>query len=66
MKANIFDLARLQLEREKKEYNQKDLLEKAIYIRKWFDKHGKHADAIMRGAVIYQYSGIVKTYEKVY
>jgi hypothetical protein len=62
MKVNIFELARLQLAREKKDLTTKNLLEKAIYIRKWFDKHEKHVDAIMRGAVIYQYGNVLKTY----
>ena len=55
---NIFKLAELQLLREgKNNFTDKELLSKAIFIRKWLDKHRQSiADKILAGGKVYQYN----------
>jgi hypothetical protein len=62
---NIFNLAAQQLVNEGK--NPKEdmltLLDRAVAIRKWIDKHGtKTAIKIMQGAKIYRYGNKIQTY----
>ena len=60
---NMLILAEMELKREGKDpTNNKLLVDRMIKIRKWFDKHGKHADAIMQGEQIYKYGNQIKTY----
>jgi len=56
-KLNLFELAELQLIREgKNNYTDKELLSKAIFIRKWWDKHRQSiVDKILAGGKVYQY-----------
>jgi hypothetical protein len=62
---NLFELAELQLIREGKEPQDDLVIKYAIIIRKWWDKHGKHAQRIMQGGQIYNYGNVIKTYVKV-
>ena len=63
---NLFYLAQLELLREGKNHNDLELvLERATTMRKWFDKHGKHAQAIMSGDTVYRYDNNIKTYHRV-
>lgn len=42
MRLNLFKLAEIELQREnKKNYTLADILDKAIKIRKWIDRHSK-------------------------
>ena len=60
---SIFELAELQLIRERKsQASDRDLAKRAIVIAEWLKKHGKHARAIMQGDEVYTYGNIVKTY----
>jgi len=56
-KLNLFKLAEIELQRENKsDYTLADILDKAIAIRKWIDKHSTNvAQAIMDNKVVYQY-----------
>ena len=65
MRINIFELAEMQLQREKKEYNLTDIIKKARIIRKWFDTHRQAtAIKIMQGETVYNYNNRIKTYAK--
>ncbi len=59
---NIFKLAELELIREgKTKLSNSELIDKAIYIRQWLDKHRQNtAKKIMQGGKIYQYGNIIK------
>jgi hypothetical protein len=62
---SIFDLAEVQLRKEGKDVkdNMLELLDRAVAIRRWLDKHGtKTAIQIMQGAKIYRYGNKIKTY----
>jgi len=62
---DIFNLAAIQLQHEGKDANKNmlALLDRAIEIRRWMDKHTtKTAVAIMQGAKIYRYGNKIKTY----
>ena len=63
---NLFELAGLELLREGENPNYlPDLLDRAIKIRKWLDKHRKTiADRILAGDKVYQYKGKIKTYTR--
>ncbi len=52
---NIFKLAELQLRREGREPAGDLLVDYAIKIRRWLDKHKGIADKIMAGGKVYQY-----------
>ena len=67
MKINIFELAGIELQRENKNSsNLIDLLDRAIKIRKWIDKHNyKVAERILKGDKVYQYKNKIKTYCRV-
>jgi hypothetical protein len=66
VKIDIFGLASLELVREGKDPNNlSELLDKAIKIRRWLNKHQKNAEAIMRGDTIYNYDNVLKVYLKV-
>jgi hypothetical protein len=63
MKLNLFELAEIELQRENKEPTKKLILERAIFIRKWLDKHREPtAIRIMTGAEVYHYGNKIKTY----
>jgi len=64
---NLFELAGLELQREGKNTNNlTDLINRAIFIRRWLDKHRiSIADKIMAGDNIYHYKNRIKTYSKV-
>jgi len=65
LKVNIFELAIMQLKREnKKDFTNKDLIVKAVTIRKWFDKHKNQAERIMAGDTVYFYGNKIKTYNR--
>jgi hypothetical protein len=55
MSKNFFELAELQIHREGKEPSQALIVDYAIKIRKWFDKHRGIGDKIMAGGKVYQY-----------
>jgi len=62
---NIFKLAGMQLIKEGKnpKIDLSDLLDRAIEIRKWLDKHRLNtAKKIMQGEKIYKYHNKIKTY----
>ena len=63
---NLFELAGLQLAREGKDPNNlRELLNRAVVIRKWLDKHRQvTADKIMQGAEVYHYKNQIKTYAR--
>ena len=53
---NLFEMAELQLNRENKKISDKLILEYAIKIRKWIDKHRQTAvNKILAGGKVYQY-----------
>jgi hypothetical protein len=63
MKLNLFELAEVELKRENKEPTKKLILDRAIVIRRWLDKHRQAtAIKIMAGAEIYHYGNQIKTY----
>jgi hypothetical protein len=63
VKIDIFGLASLELVREGKDPNNlSELLDKAIKIRRWLNKHQKNAEAIMQGANLYKYDNKIKNY----
>jgi len=66
-KLNLFELAELQLIREgKNNFTDKELLSRAVTIRKWLDLHRqKTAEAIMQGQEVYQYGNTIKTYARI-
>jgi len=55
MRGNLFELAELQLIRENKRPSSKLILNYAIKIRQWLDKHRGISDKILAGASYYQY-----------
>jgi hypothetical protein len=57
---NILSLAELQLHREGKEITPGIVLDYAIKIRKWQDKHRGMAEQILAGAKVYNYKNIKK------
>jgi len=59
---NIFTLAELQIKNEGREPTNLLLLDRAIIIRKWLDKHRGIADKILAGDKFYQYKNTFKTY----
>jgi len=60
---NLFKLAERQIIRESKEPSEILVLDYAIIIRKWLDKHSQVvADRILAGDKVYNYSGKIKTY----
>jgi hypothetical protein len=62
---NLFNLAEKQLQREGRELFYQDVLDRAVYIRKWLDDHSEAvADRILEGEVVYRYNGNIKTYKK--
>jgi hypothetical protein len=61
---NLFTLAEIELKREGKEPTEALIIDYACKIRKWFDKHGKKAEAILQGQKVYQYGNVIKTYER--
>ena len=67
MKVSIFKLAGLQLQRENKDHKNSILvLDRAIFIRKWLDKHSQAtAIKILAGDKNYQYGNKIKTYKGV-
>ena len=66
LKVNIFELAERQIIREGKKLNEILLLDYAIKIRKFFDKHSQEiAERILKGDEVYQYKGKIKTYCRV-
>jgi hypothetical protein len=63
MKLNLFELAEIELKRENREPTKKLILDRAIFIRRWLDKHREPtAIRIMAGAEVYNYGNIIKTY----
>ena len=52
---NIFDLAELQLRREKKNITDLAIVDKAVHIRKWLNGREKIADKILNGEKYYKY-----------
>ena len=48
LKHNLFELAVMQLNKEKVEYNINDILDRAVKIRKFLDKKEKLAKQILR------------------
>jgi len=57
---NIFELAEIELIREGQEVSEVLLLERAITIRKWLDKHREATGrAILKGGKVYQYGNRV-------
>ena len=68
IKIDIFGLAGLQLSRQGKDPNKNliEVLDKAIVIRRWLDKHSQDiAIKIMQGERIYRYGNKIKTYKGV-
>jgi len=64
---NLFKLAELQLIKERREPTEALILEYAIKIRRWLDKHKQAtADKIMTGVEVYHYGNQIKTYTRVY
>jgi hypothetical protein len=59
---NIFLLAELQIKKEGREPTELLLLDRAVKIRKWLDKHRGIADRILKGDKFYQYKNTFKTY----
>lgn len=59
MNKNLFELAELQLIKEGKEVRPRNVLEYAIKIRKWLDRHKGVGEAILSGREIYQYGNRV-------
>lgn len=55
MGVNLFELAEVQLLREGQEPSRALILDRAITIRKWFDKHRGVANRILAGGRVYQY-----------
>lgn len=53
---NIFELAELQVIKEGKEVSQGLILDRAIKIRKWLDKHRGVYNKILQGYNVYQYN----------
>ena len=63
---NLFELAEIQLSREGQNIDNKVcLLDRAISIRKWLDKHKNQADRILAGDKVYHYGNKIKTYKGV-
>jgi hypothetical protein len=64
---NLFNLAGIELQREGKDpNNMKAVINKAVKIRRWLNKHGiTTARRIMQGATVYNYSNQIKTYARV-
>jgi len=64
---NLFNLAHTQLLREEKtDYTDSELLNRAISIRKWLDRHSHSiADKILAGDKVYHYGNKIKTYKGV-
>ncbi len=60
-KLNLFELAELQLLREgKNNFTELDLLDRAVKIRKWLDKHREiTANKILAGGKVYHYGNRV-------
>jgi len=52
---NLFNLAKLEVKRENKTLNNDLIINKAVVIRKWLDKHRGVADKILAGHKVYQY-----------
>lgn len=60
---NIFELAVKELKREKKNpQDLKQVINKAVIIRKWIDKHRGVTDKILQGYTIYKYKNTFKYY----
>jgi hypothetical protein len=55
---NLFNLAGIELQREGKDpNNMKAVINKAVKIRRWLNKHGiTTARRIMQGAIVYNYN----------
>ena len=63
MKINFFELAKLQLQIEDKEKITEDLIiDYAIKIRRWFDKHKTAGKKILAGKTFYQQGNRIKFY----
>jgi hypothetical protein len=57
---NLFYLAELELEREGKKPSRELIIDRAIKIRKWIDKHrAKTTEKILAGGKVYQYENRV-------
>lgn len=52
---NLFDLAEVQLIKEGREVSRELVLDYAVRIRRWLDKHRGVADKILAGGKVYQY-----------
>lgn len=66
MSRNLFELAEIEILREGREPTKALILDYAIKIRKWLDKHSQVvANRIMQGDEVYQYSNKIKTYARV-
>ena len=63
---NLFNLAEIQLSREGKEITKINILNYAIKIRQWLNKHPQGiVKRILEGDTVYNCGNIVKTYARV-
>jgi hypothetical protein len=66
MNYNLFELAEKQILREGKNPSDLLILDYAVKIRQWLDKHNQNiANKIMQGQKVYYYGNTIKTYKRI-